>query len=200
MKRNRKAGNAGYTFIELMLSSVIILIAVAASGALYLAQIKMHKNLARSLDLYTILDQVISEVSGAPAEYPLVVKSDVPSQYLDYVKCLSDKSLEVGAQAAPTGDSGLGYRLLPLSSMSGDFKKKVVYNSVDYCPEGVEVHIHYESLYNACVTAIQLSKDKNDPTKTVVTKVAVKAALLNAQLATTVDAIVADNLISQGCN
>ena len=153
-KHEMKHRQSGFTLIEVSLSSLIILIAIAASGSLYLAQTRMHKKLDRSLSMYTIIDQVISEVSGAPADYPMVVKSDSPSEYLVYVKCMSDKSLDVGAKTPPTGDSGMGFRLMPLSSMGGNPKNKALYNSLDYCPVGVELHISFQSLYNVCVTGL----------------------------------------------
>lgn len=185
MKRNARPAprahrESGFSTIELLISSAVLLVAIAAVSTQYVSQVKLEKGLNQNLQSKTIMDSVISTVSGSPQNFPPLRNG---ANFPVYVACLDNNGailtdysamvLTSPSQPAPTAAGG--------TCASND-------TSGCLCGwSGVESHLNYSGgLYLLDAHVIRYSKSADGTAKQTLET---RQILVNPQLSAPVKSV-----------
>ena len=176
MRKITRSRKSGFTLIEVILASSILMIAILGAGTFYLNQVKQEKTISSNLETKTVLDSFISFVSASPEEYAVLSPLLPANPFAMYVFCMTRAGMVVANQVAGVTSTAI---VLPGS----DINIRAMSNSLEVCSTDtaqVEIHMAFKDTYVAEIVALQLPLP-NDPTGPA--KFIGKAAImLNAQL------------------
>lgn len=172
--------SAGFSTIELLISSAVLLVAIAAVSTQYISQVRMEKGLHQNLQSKTIMDSVISTVSASPQSFPPLKNG---ANFPVYVACLDNNGTVLNDYSAMV----LGSPSQPAPTVAGG---NCASNNTAGCLcgwSGVEAHLNYSGgLYLLDAHVIRYSKSADGTAKQTLET---RQILVNPQLSAPVKSV-----------